>query len=82
MSNTAAKIALLQKAQEMAACDVLARGLKGMRREVTEKALTDHYFSKLQAEAIAEAEAFRQSERLAWARIERAHLFAEKGLQA
>jgi hypothetical protein len=42
-----AKVAALAKAKELAAADVLRRGLKGLRAEVTERALVDHYFAQL-----------------------------------
>jgi len=37
----------LKEAQDLAAREVLRRELKGFRREVTERALVDHYFAKL-----------------------------------
>lgn len=45
---------LLQRAKEMAAREVLHRGLKGLRAEVMTSALVDHYHHKLVAEAQAQ----------------------------
>ena len=45
---------LLQRAKEMAAREVLHRGLKGLRAEVMTSALVDHYHHKLVAEARAQ----------------------------
>lgn len=44
-------IELMQRAKELAKREVLRRDLKGLRAEVTESALIDHYHAKLVAEA-------------------------------
>ena len=47
-------VELLQRAKEMAAREVLHRGLKGLRAEVMTSALVDHYHHELVAEARAQ----------------------------
>lgn len=42
-----ARLAALLQAKEKAAAEVARRGLKGLRAEVTERALVDHYFAQL-----------------------------------
>ena len=47
-------VALLNKAKDMAAREVLRRGLKGLRAEITERALVDYYHHELVTEARAQ----------------------------
>ena len=47
-------VELLQRAKEMAAREVLHRGLKGLRAEIMTTALVEHYHHKLVAEARAQ----------------------------
>jgi hypothetical protein len=49
--NTNDPLALLERAKEMAAREVLRRGLKGLRAEITERALVDHYHRELVEES-------------------------------
>lgn len=48
-------VELLARAKELAAREVHRRGIKGLRAEITERALIDHYHHKLVAEARAQA---------------------------
>jgi len=45
---------LLNQAKDMAAREVLRRGLKGLRAEITERALVDYYHHELAEQARAQ----------------------------